>query len=439
MRRVDELCDEFPDVPRAVVIKTDVLREGVKFTPVALKIGRWAIPEFLPWDREVHKDYSAIENNLVSENWAWLPHSMTFPEGITAKVVYDFVRHHTSPYEIRQHDDGSLWLFSEEEPLTELRFEKRPEWLSRRLENGRPMASIFVLSSPDRLLGFPIRFCAHYRPEDICRFCCLNPVGKNIAKGDGYHDVIMSGEAAARSFSAALEETGIRHITLTGGTVRDQSKEAGIYADVVQRLSRVRYETRANVAVQVMSTALDDDGQERLQEAGVDEVCFNMEVWEARLWPQIVPGKHRHVGRTAWMQRLCRAVERFGRGRVLCQFVVGVEMVSGGFATYAEAIDSVVTGLEWCAHNGIQPRTHIWCNTPGSLYEPGKVPPTEYFLTVAREHHRLLEKYGMYFPREARPPYSVACHRCGYLSPDADFQWLLRADKPAAYTREQAG
>ncbi len=185
MQRIDELCEKLPSIPRPIVIKTDVLREGVRFTPLALEIGKWAIPEFLPWDREVHKDYAAIEDDLVGPDWAWLPHSMTFAGGITAKVLHDFIRHHESPYEMRRRGDA-VWLHRDGEPLVEITFEKRPEWLSRRMPDGRQMASVFVLASPDRLLGFPIRFCAYYQPEDVCRFCCLNPAGKNIAKGDGY-------------------------------------------------------------------------------------------------------------------------------------------------------------------------------------------------------------------------------------------------------------
>ncbi|MBI4516877.1 MAG: hypothetical protein HY699_13790 [Deltaproteobacteria bacterium] len=424
MSRIDDLCRQFPEIPRSIVIKTDVLREAVRFTPLALDIGKWAIPEFLPWDREVHKDYTAIEDALVGQDWAWLPHSMSFPEGITAKVIYDFVRHHTSPYEMCEHD-GAFWLRHGDEPVIPISFEKRPQWLSRRLADGRQMASVFVLSSPDRLLGFPIRFCAYYQPEDICRFCCLNPTGKNIAKGDGYHDVIMSGEAAATCLAAALDEMEIRHITLTGGALRDQQKEADIHARVAEQLARVRAERGANLTIQVMSAALDDDGQDRLKDAGVDEVCFNMEVWEERLWPEIVPGKNRHIGRREWMERLEGAVARFGRGRAFCQFVVGVELVADGFASYADGIKSVLEGIEWCAQSGVQSRTHIWCNTPGSLYEPRQAPPTEYFLTIGLERHKILARHGMYFPTDARPHYSSTCHRCGYLSSDSDFQWLL--------------
>jgi len=437
MRRIDELCAKFPEIPRSIVIKTDLLTEGVRFTPLALEIGKWAVPEFLPWDREVHKGYAAIGSDLVSQDWAWLPHSMSFPGGITAKVLYDFIRHHTSPYEM-QATDGEFCLAYEGEPLIDITFERRPQWLSRRLKDGRQMASVFVLSSPDRLLGFPIRFCAYYQPEDICRFCCLNPSGKNIAKGDGYHDVIMSGEAAADCLAAALDEMELRHVTLTGGALRDQRKEAEIHAQVSEHLARVRDTRHANLAIQVMSAALDDDGLERLKEAGVDEVCFNMEVWEERLWPEIVPGKNRHIGRDVWMQRLVNAVEVFGRGRVFCQFVIGVEMVSGRMASHAEGIKSVLEGVEWCAQNGVQSRTHIWCNTPGSLYEPRPGPPTEYFLTISLERHKILQKYDMYFPAGAWPAYSSTCHRCGYLSADSDFQWLLgtgqaeqRAARPA--------
>lgn len=437
MTRIDELCRHFPDIPRSVVIKTDLLTQGVRFTPLAIEIGKWAIPEFLPWDREVHTDYRAIESDLLSQDWAWLPHSLSFPDGITCKVVYDFIRHHTSPYELQAHD-GQFWLAHDGDPLLPVTFEKRPQWLSRRLEDGRQMSSIFVLASPDRLLGFPIRYCAFYQPEDICRFCCLNPVGKNIAKGDGYHDVIMSEAAAATCFAAAREEMSIRHITLTGGALRDQRKEAEIFARVSRELARVRDERQPDVAVQVMATALDEEGQDRLKDAGVDEVCFNMEVWEEHLWPEIVPGKNRHIGRANWMQRLAAAVDVFGRGRVFCQFVVGVEMVSGAFERYQDGIASVLSGIEWCAENGIQPATHIWCNTPGAVYEPRQVPPTEYFLTIARERHAILERHGMYFPARAPRTYSASCHRCAYLSSDPDFQWL-RDDGSKVTQSHQAG
>ena len=425
MKRIEELCEKFPEIPRAVVIKTDVLREGLRFTPVALAIGKWAVPEFLPWDRDVHKNYKSIENELIGEDWAWLPHSMTFKEeAITAKVIYDFIRHHTSPYELRERE-GSFWLCHEGEPLVEVVFERRPQWLSARMEDGRRMASVFVPSSPDNLLGFPIRFCTHYQPEATCRFCCLNPPGKNISRGDGYHDVIMAGEAAALCLPAVLQETALRHVTLTGGALRNQKREAGIYARVAERVSEVRDERGEELVVKVMSTAFDEPDQEILKGAGVDEVCFNMEVWEERLWPEILPGKERTVGRSAWMERLVKAAELFGRGRSMTQFVVGVEMVSGGFENYGKAIKSVLEGIEWCAQNGIQPDTSTWFNTPGSLYEHREVPPTEYFLSIALERHKILEEYDMYFPADAQPNYSAACHLCGYLSPDSDFQWLI--------------
>jgi len=211
--------------------------------------------------------------------------------------------------------------------------------------------------------------------------------------------------------------------------MRDQSKEAEVYAQVAKSVAQVRDETGANISIKVTSTAMDDADQERLKEAGVDEVGFNMEVWEEELWPEIVPGKGSYVGRTVWMERLLKAAERFGRGRAFNQQVVGVEMVSGRFEKYADGIKSVLEGIEWSVQNGIQPDTTTWFNTPGSIYEQREVPPTEYFLTVAVERHRILEKYDMYLPVDANPNYTAVCHLCGLLSPDSDFQWLLGLGK----------
>ena len=50
----------------------------------------------------------------------------------------------------------------------------------------------------------------------------------------------------------------------------------------------------------------------------------------------------------AWMDRLKAAVDVFGPGRVMCNFVAGVETASGVYRSAEDAADSTLEGMRWC-------------------------------------------------------------------------------------------
>ncbi|MFQ5903801.1 MAG: hypothetical protein ACE5JO_08930 [Candidatus Binatia bacterium] len=43
MDRLQELMERFPRTPRSIVLKADVLREGLRDTPDLRRIGQWAL------------------------------------------------------------------------------------------------------------------------------------------------------------------------------------------------------------------------------------------------------------------------------------------------------------------------------------------------------------------------------------------------------------
>jgi hypothetical protein len=47
---INELCRRFPDIPRSIVIKSDVLRNGTHFTPLIHELGQQSFPHFLIWN-----------------------------------------------------------------------------------------------------------------------------------------------------------------------------------------------------------------------------------------------------------------------------------------------------------------------------------------------------------------------------------------------------
>ena len=73
-RFIDALCRRFPDVPRSIVIKSDVLRNGTRFTPVLLELGKQSFPHSLIWnpDHTWNPDFKGVEKGeLITVPWKY--------------------------------------------------------------------------------------------------------------------------------------------------------------------------------------------------------------------------------------------------------------------------------------------------------------------------------------------------------------------------------
>ena len=122
-----------------------------------------------------------------------------------------------------------------------------------------------------------------------------------------------------------------------------------------------------------------------------------MDCWEDGLWPTIVPGKHKFVGRQFWIDSLMSCLEVFGKGQVFSVFVIGPELVPDrGFKNSQEGVNSWRSCFEWLLSHEIVPTTSQWQVEVGSPWEAQEPPPTEYFLDVALARHQLLEAYSAY-------------------------------------------
>ncbi len=81
MSRIDELQARFPDTPRSIILKIDLLREGIRFTPALNEIGRWAIPHFLQWNPE--HDFDVDARGGPPEDWLLTPWNLRLADGTT--------------------------------------------------------------------------------------------------------------------------------------------------------------------------------------------------------------------------------------------------------------------------------------------------------------------------------------------------------------------
>jgi hypothetical protein len=145
-----------------------------------------------------------------------------------------------------------------------------------------------------------------------------------------------------------------------------------------------------------------------------------MDCWEESLWPEIVPGKHKYVGREYWIEALAKCLEVFGRGQVGSVFVVGPEMAADtGFRREEDGIASWTRCFEWLLDRDILPATSQWQTEVGSPWSDRVPPSTDYFLSIGRARQRLVEESGI--EEDAHHAY----YKAMAWSTDGDFRRLV--------------
>jgi hypothetical protein len=135
-------------------------------------------------------------------------------------------------------------------------------------------------------------------------------------------------------------------------------------------------------AVLVPPTRLEE--LDDIKEAGWQGVALNLEVWDPRLWPGVVPGKAATLSREGWERALERAVEVFGPGQVASVLIAGMEPK-----------ESHWEGVEWLAQRGIYGVPIPWNPTPGSPLEGHQTPTAAWHLEVVVKDLDIWDEYGL--------------------------------------------
>ncbi len=390
---IDELCQRFPDIPRSIITKSDVLRNGTRFTPLLHEVGQQSFPHFLIWnpDHVWNPDLKGVERGQIIT----VPWKFDLSDGTPVVIRFD----QDSPYEITRQEDGRLSLTRDGEVIEEVSFEPATEWLYKNTSNGTLMTSVFMSWSRLGLLACALRYCEYTKTGDQCVYCCLDSSIGEFKDSGFQYTMALQPEDAAETYRAAQEEVGfIESVSMTGGSLRNTNKEMEHYVAIFGALDKVRKEMGKPTWFAGCMTARPDLPLLReLRAAGLDTIAPNMDCWEESLWPEIVPGKHKYVGRDYWIDCLTKSLDIFGKGRVASVFVVGPEMAaSTGFKREEDGIASWTRCFEWLLERDIIPATSQWQVEVGSPWSDRVPPSTDYFLSIGRARHQLMESTGMH-------------------------------------------
>ena len=397
---LEGLFKKYSDVPREVIVKEDMLREGFHFTEAALNFDpKRKTYHLFSWDQSTIEEIGTVDSKAPVK----LPDIIDVEGGI-----YGLRRMRMrprirvgSPYLV-DVDDGCLAIFDHltRTAIASIRpFPPDPKYFSKVFSDGTPY---FEVSPPDlNLIVF--RQCQFWGPKEECKFCDIN---RNAAIKRQLGQVRSTAPKKPDQVAEAVEEILLRepwspdrrplYIHINGGTITERLAgltEQEFYGSFVEAI-KARLGNRWPIGLQTVPWPVEQEG--RAFQQGVNQRKSNFEVWDKRLFEIICPGKAAFIGYDEWIKRVLDQVGIFGEGNVQPGFVAGVEMAQPwGFKTVEEAVQSTTKGLEFLMAHGVTPRPISWCVEGLSDLSGQTPPPTDYFIQVDRNWFEIWRKYRL--------------------------------------------
>lgn len=336
------------------LLKAYILSRGVQFTQAALD---YAI---LHLAKQQNLVYNAPKGYAKSRPQELL---------ITGPTGYTVVASCTAP-----HDEAkSVWIDTIGDRLVaivddldfsglSLAFVPEPGYYDKVTQSGTPLKRLVSACGLDELNIWPWHDCAI---SHKCTFCGVNKILRESESDDLLTAFAISRSAEhwdqrkaaylqdlKEAVQLAYDDDCYKehlHLILIGGNLANDQldRQAIIFTEIAGALHEVMGPRSTEGVVAVMMPPKDPSLLRQMKDGGIDIVVFNLEVAQEPYFSQLVPGKSR-IGRDLIIERLEQSVPIFGRNKVWCNFVFGLEPVDGLLAM-----------CEYLASKGITPGANV--------------------------------------------------------------------------------
>lgn len=409
VEHLERLFKKYPDVPKEVVVKEDVIREGFQIPKkVADFDPRHRTYQLFTWDpaktSEMEDKYTAVK----------LPDTIEL-QGGPYKLRTTVVRPRTtmnSPYAIDVTEGGLKVLdLSTRDVIADIApFPPDPEWHSKSFEDGtlyREVCDTHVIV---------LRQCQLWGKKAACKYCDIDENAKakkelgqvkSIAPKDPDRVATVIEEIFRCETRYKTEPTppydGARRnirstsiVHLNGGAIISKVQGLNEYEFYMRYVDKIRERIGNRWKITLQTAPWPIELEKEAYQRGVNRRSSNYEVWDPRLFAIICPGKDEYYGRDKWIRGILNQVDIFGEGNVTPGFVAGVEMAQPwGFKTVEEAVKSTTEGMDFFMSRGVTVRPVGWCVEALSQLAGQTPPPVDYFIQIDRNWFEIWTKYRL--------------------------------------------
>lgn len=397
---LEDVVSKYPEVPRLVIVKTDVSRRGLVYTDRAFatvdpKLHHIEPKEFMETGRDLGEKLSPIglsmrDGSLICRGH-WEPSKYTFREPYLVDVIED---------ELVLVDNGRI--------IETVEFWEKPQFYDKVTSNGTPMWQI-ASGRPQRLSVVPYPKCDFWaKHKKGCKYCSLfsnNHSARDIVRDDIYFQDVTE------TVIEAMQQKGRYSVFhMTSGSIPSGKElfddEVDLYIKTLEAAGKAFKPKK--FPVKLVASAFNEKQLKKLYEGtGITTYTTDLEVLNEKLFNWICPGKAKFVGYQEWKDRIYTAVNIFGRGNVYCGIVGGVEMAQPyGFQSEDEAICKILEEADEIASHGVSFAEGIWTADPNSVFRKQRTPSLEYYVRLAIGLASIRRRYKL-------PVYTDDYRRCG--------------------------
>jgi hypothetical protein len=391
---------KYPDVPKEVIIKEDLLRQGMNFSRNSTGDGkefRYKTYHLFTYDKTLRSELGEQDTFTVPEDLRM----RKGPYNLLDTVVH--VYHNTeSPYRI-EAADGKRQLFLEGKAIAEVAFPKKPPYYGLTFEDGTPYEQVVCLVQDHVAFLTAYRICQYFMTKEECKFCDINMNVKQMTKYKdrfGDLDAIRDPDQAAKVIEKMIKcedsEIAVRAIYMTSGSIVKPVRGKNELDFSLEYVRKIRDRIGGGTPFILITQAHETKDVRILKDAGVTVYNPNLEIWDPKVFEAVCPGKAKHIGRDVWLRRMLDSVDIMGEGNVSPNLVTGVEMAQPyGFKTVSEAVESNRQGFEFMMSHGVIPHLDSWCIEKESALGGHPPIPLEFFIEVDKIWFEIWNKYKL--------------------------------------------
>jgi hypothetical protein len=383
-----EVIKKYPDVSPFVILKTDVQRRGAKITRRALQA---VDPE---------KD-AAFYRGINLESKGNIPYGFLLRDGTSVLCTIEdeadtSFKRFREPYTI-DLVNGKPALTDLGEFIEEIFYLPNPWFTNKLTSKGTPMWHV-LMSRPQRMDINLYQTCDFWKLAGMnCKYCVAGTTF-NATKGEKAEIVDL--EDVEEAVAEALKQPGrYRSVFFCSGSLlggaEPQDDEVNLYIEMLQRVGK--YFTEKKVMSQIVATAFTEKQLRRLyNETMLCAYTADLEVLDETVFNWVCPGKAKYIGYKTWKERLFKAAEIFGYGRVSTGVVSGVEMVEPhGFKSETEALEKYLAETEDLAKHGVTVSQQVYHLEPGSVFQWKKTATLNHLIAFARGIDQISRRYKL--------------------------------------------
>jgi len=394
---IDAVIGKYPDVPKFVIIKTDLNRRGYKLTEAAQAV----------LDPAVHQTGS---RGIFGDSDQNTPVGLLLRDGTSVVGGY----HKLSNRGIRDPwtidvVDGKLVATDLGKIYEEVEYWAKPRFFDTVTSKGNPAWS--VLGARPSRLDFTLNRHCHFwdKPGGGCKYCTIGAVSVDNKKKN--IDPLTDLDELVEVVAEALKQKGrYTDFCVTSGSILSGEElledEVDLYIAAFKKL-RTLFKTDF-LRIQLVGTAYNKRQLERLRdEGGLRAYTTDLEVLDKDIFGWVCEGKAEFIGYEGWKQRLYDAVDVFGRGNVNAGIVGGVDLAKPhGHKTEEESLRSSLAEVEELARHGVSTINSTWSVGENTVFKSQVPPSLEYYVRLAKGIEDIRSAHGI-------PIYHDDYRRCG--------------------------